>query len=145
MKEYSSQRHLRRSFYEEFKIHSFNFVLLLFESIMRILTTMNKDGGEEGEFDDEGEEEKKGKKEKINYYSKNYKKFLENRQKKIDKFVINCIGWNHVHRIIEVVEMTMRDLVYKLVPTKVVIRELRTSSGKVLTKDSEYTLVEHKR
>ncbi len=41
--------------------------------------------------------------------------------------------------------MTMRDLIYKIVPTKVVIRELKTSSGKVLTKDSEYTLVERKR
>jgi hypothetical protein len=44
-----------------------------------------------------------------------------------------------------VIEMTMRDLIYKIVPTKVVIRELKTSSGKVLTKDSEYTLVERKR
>jgi hypothetical protein len=41
--------------------------------------------------------------------------------------------------------MAMRDLIYKIVPTKVVIRELKTSSGKVLTKDSEYILVEKKR
>lgn len=41
--------------------------------------------------------------------------------------------------------MTMRDLIYKIVPTKVVVKELKTSSGKVLTKDSEYTLVERKR
>lgn len=41
--------------------------------------------------------------------------------------------------------MALRDLLYKIVPTKVVIRELKTSSGKVLTKDSEYTLVERKR
>jgi len=39
----------------------------------------------------------------------------------------------------------MRDLIYKIVPTKVVIRELKTSTGKVLTKDSEYTLVERKK
>lgn len=39
----------------------------------------------------------------------------------------------------------MRDLIYKIVPTKVVVKELKTSSGKVLTKDSEYTLVEKKR
>lgn len=39
----------------------------------------------------------------------------------------------------------MRDLIYKIVPTTVVIRELKTSNGKVLTKDSEYTLVEKKR
>ena len=41
--------------------------------------------------------------------------------------------------------MSLRDLLYKIVPTKVVIRELKTSSGKVLNKDSEYTLVERKR
>ena len=41
--------------------------------------------------------------------------------------------------------MAFRDLLFKIVPTKVVIRELKTSSGKVLTKDSEYTLVEKKK
>lgn len=41
--------------------------------------------------------------------------------------------------------MAMRDLVYKIVPTKVVVKELKTSTGKVLTKDSEYTLTEHKK
>ena len=39
----------------------------------------------------------------------------------------------------------MRDLIYKIVPTKSVVRELKTSTGKVLTKDSEYTLVERKK
>lgn len=38
--------------------------------------------------------------------------------------------------------MSLRDLVYKIVPAKVVIRELKTASGKVLTKDSEYILQE---
>ena len=66
-------------------------------------------------------------------------------QKKIDKFIVNCIGWNHINRCIEVIDMSLRDLLYKIVPTKVVIRELKTSSGKVLNKDSEYTLVERKR
>jgi hypothetical protein len=41
-------------------------------------------------------------------------------------------------------EMSFRDLIYKIVPAKVVIRELKTSSGKVLTKDSEYVLLEKK-
>jgi len=41
-------------------------------------------------------------------------------------------------------EMSFRDLIYKIVPAKVVIRELKTSSGKVLTKDSEYILLEKK-
>ena len=48
-------------------------------------------------------------------------------------------------RAIEVIEMAMRDLIYKIVPTKIVVRELKTSTGKVLTKDSEYTLVEKKK
>eukprot|EP00347_Sterkiella_histriomuscorum_P000542 403375452 len=144
IKDYENQRHLRRAFYEEFKIHSFNYILLLFESVMRILTTINKDGDQEEE-EVKGGSKKKKKADKLHYYSKNYKRFLENRQKKIDKFIVNCIGWNHIHRCVEVIEMTMRDLIYKIVPTKVIIRELRTSSGKVLTKDSEYTLVERKR
>lgn len=41
--------------------------------------------------------------------------------------------------------MAFRDLIYKIVPTKIVVRELKTSTGKVLTKDSEYTLVERKK
>ena len=40
--------------------------------------------------------------------------------------------------------MAMRDLIYKIVPPKIVVRELKTSTGKILTKDSEYTLVEKK-
>ena len=70
---------------------------------------------------------------------------MENRNKKLDKFIVNCVGWNHINRIIEVIDMALRDLLYKIVPTKVVIRELKTSSGKVLGRDSEYTLVEKKR
>jgi hypothetical protein len=103
---------------------------------MRVLTTIQKD--------DELDKDEAGSK-GLHLYSKNYKRFLENRQKKIDKFIVNCIGWTHIHRCIEVLEMTVRDLIYKIVPTKVVIRELKTSTGKVLTKDSEYTLVEKKR
>ena len=48
-------------------------------------------------------------------------------------------------RIIEVIEMAMRDLIYKIVPTKIVVRELKTSTGKVLQDDSEYALVERKK
>ena len=137
MKEFETQRHIRRGFYEEYKIHCFNYVLLLFESVMRVLTTAHKD--------DDNEADDKSGKQGMHLFSKNYKKFLEQRQKKIDRFIVNCVGWTHIHRCIEVLEMTMRDLIYKIVPTKVVIRELKTSSGKVLTKDSEYTLVEKKR
>jgi len=136
-KTYETQRHIKRAYFEEFKIHSLNYILLLFESVMRILTTVSKDK------DDDPTKDKRH--EKMMYYSKNYRKFIENRQKKIDKFVVNCIGWNHINRCIEVIDMAIRDLLYKIVPTKVVIRELKTSSGKVLTKDSEYTLVERKR
>lgn len=138
-KTYEMQRHIKRAFFEEFKIHALNYVLLLFESVMRIITTVNRDKEEE----DGGPGLKRN--EKMQYYSKNYRRFIENRQKKIDKFIVNCIGWNHINRCIEVIDMSLRDLLYKIVPTKVVIRELKTSSGKVLNKDSEYTLVERKR
>ena len=50
-----------------------------------------------------------------------------------------------MNRLIEVLEMSIRDLVYKIVPAKVVIRELKTGSGKTLTKDSEYVLLEQKK
>jgi hypothetical protein len=108
---------------------------------------MNKDLDEDDAPGARGTKKNKdGKAEdKTYYYSKNYKRFLEHRSKKIDQFIVNCIGWSHVLRCIEVIEMAMRDLVYKIVPTKVVVRELKTSSGKVLTKDSEYTLVERKK
>ncbi len=57
-KTYEIQRHIRRAFYEEFKIHSFNFILLLFESIMRILTTMMSDSPEGEEDKDKTRTEK---------------------------------------------------------------------------------------
>ena len=40
--------------------------------------------------------------------------------------------------------MAFRDLIYKIVPQKIIVRELKTSTGKILTKTSEYTLVEKK-
>ena len=110
---------------------------------MRILTTVIKD--KELEEEEEKKNKQKQADDKLHIFSKNYKKFLENKQKKLDKFIVNCIGWNHIHRCVEVIEMTMRDLIYKIVPTRVVVKELKTSSGKVLTKDSEYTLVEKKK
>jgi hypothetical protein len=70
MKEYETQRHIRRGFYEEYKIHCFNYVLLLFESVMRILTTAHKE-----EEPQQAEDGKNG----MHLYSKNYKRFLENR------------------------------------------------------------------
>ena len=41
--------------------------------------------------------------------------------------------------------MAFRDLIYKIVPEKIIVRELKTSTGKILTKTSEYTLVEKKK
>lgn len=70
MKEYENQRHLRRAFFEEFKIHSFNYVLLLFESVMRISTTNAKEEGMQEE--EEKKHKKSGKEEMHHYYSKNY-------------------------------------------------------------------------
>ena len=48
MNQFKNQRHLRRAFFTEFKIHCFNYKLLLFESVIRILTTLNKEVDEEG-------------------------------------------------------------------------------------------------
>ncbi|CAI2368685.1 unnamed protein product [Moneuplotes crassus] len=160
MREFETQKVMKNSFIEEFKIHCYNYILLLFESIMRILTTLKKEKDDDSSSSEEEEEKKedvsqketikgkkkkKGKKDVKEVFSKNYKRFLENRQKKIDKFIVNCIGWNHIHRCVEVLGMTARDLVYRIVPTKVVVRELKTTSGKVLKKDCKYTLVEKKR
>ena len=140
MKQYVNQRHLRRAFFEEYKIHSFNFILLLFESCIRIQTTLAAQRADQTEGEDGIKNEAAA-----HYYSKNYRRFLEHRQKKLDKFNINCIGWNHVQRIVEVIEMSIRDLVFKIVPAKVIVRELKTSTGKVLTKDTEYVLIEKKK
>ena len=35
---------------------------------------------------------------------------------------MNCVGWDHVLRSIQVIEMAMRDLIYKIVPTKIVVK-----------------------
>ena len=147
MKKFHNQKHLRRAFFEEFKIHCFNYILLLFESVIRMLSTLNKEDDGEEANDPRVGRKKRGPdgEDQTHYYSKNYRRFLESRAKKIDQFVVNCIGWSHVLRCIEVIEMAMRDLIYKIVPTKIVVRELKTSTGKVLTKDSEYTLVEKKK
>ena len=79
---------MRRAFFEEFKIHSFNYVLLLFESVIRLLTTMNKEEAEGEETNDarKGKKSKGGQpgEEQTHYYSKNYRRFLETRAKKID-------------------------------------------------------------
>ena len=46
---YEIQRHIKRAYYEEFKIHSLNYVMLLFETVMRIFTTTMKDALNAGE------------------------------------------------------------------------------------------------
>ena len=78
----------------------------------------------------------KGKDEAPSYISQNYKRFLESRTKKIDQFVVNSIGWAHVLRSIEVIGLSMRDLVYKIIPSNAIIRDLKTSQGKIITKES---------
>ena len=86
MKTFENQRHLRRAFFEEFKIHCFNYILLLFESVVRLLTTLNKDDNEGDDADLSKGKKKKGAntEEQQHYYSKNYRRFLESRAKKID-------------------------------------------------------------
>ena len=102
------------------------------------------------EHEDAGYQYKNKKKSKAdpeeptNYYSKNYKRFLEQRTKKIDAFIVSCMGWIHVLRSIEVIEMAMKDLIMKIVPAKEIVRELKSTSGKVIGKYSEYELVERR-
>ena len=43
IQKYENQKHLRKAFFEEFKIHSFNYVLLLFESVIRMLYAVRKE------------------------------------------------------------------------------------------------------
>ena len=88
MQKFKNQKHLRRAFFTEFKIHCFNYKLLLFESVIRMLTTLNKEMEDEDGNDIEGRKgrRQKGNKteEQTHYFSKNYKRFLESRAKKID-------------------------------------------------------------
>jgi len=95
---------------------------------------------QQGSFEDDGGASKVNEQ----YFSKNYRRFLEHRNKKLEQFTVSTIGWSHVQRIIEVLEMSIRDLIYKIVPAQVVIKHLKTSTGKVLTKDSVYQLEEKK-
>ena len=88
IQKFPNQKHLRRAFFEEFKIHCFNYILLLFESVIRMLTTVNKDDneGEDADLDKKIGKKKKGAatEDQQHYYSKNYRRFLESRAKKID-------------------------------------------------------------
>ena len=61
MQKFENQRNLRRAFFEEFKIHCFNYILLLFESVIRLLTTLNKD---DNEGEDANIEQRQGKRKK---------------------------------------------------------------------------------
>ena len=88
---------MRRAYFEEFKIHSFNYILLLFESVIRLLCTLGKDENEPGDQDLERKRKKGGDQHDETYYAKNYRRFLEARAKKNnDQYVVNCIGWEHV-------------------------------------------------
>lgn len=123
LKKFENQRHLRRAFFEEYKVVSFNYTLLLMDSVVRILNTKNKSG-----------------------FSEHYRNFLEKRGKRVGgPGVVNCVGWDHILRIIRVIEMGMRDLIYKIVPVKVVVKQLKTSKGKILHPNSKYTLEEQKK
>ena len=86
LKKFQNQKHMRRSYFEEFKIHSFNYILLLFESVIRLLTTINKedDGNDADGANGRTGGRRKGGEDQTHYYSKNYRRFLESRAKKID-------------------------------------------------------------
>ena len=73
MHQYENQRHLKRAFFEEFKIHSFNYILLLFESVTRVLTTLESRNVVKEEKAGDGNDPSQ------HYFSKNYRRFLEHR------------------------------------------------------------------
>ena len=80
---------MRHAFFEEFKISGFNFILLLFESLIRILTTINLLESDQNSPEYRKQKTKKGSKgEALNNVSKNYRRFLESRSKKIDEFIV---------------------------------------------------------
>ena len=42
LKKYQNQKNLRHIFYEEFKITGFNYIILLFENVIRVVTTVEE-------------------------------------------------------------------------------------------------------
>ena len=87
VREYGTQRFLRRAFFEEFKIHSFNYMLMLFESVIRVATTLEARAPAKSRNELSGAE---------HYYSKNYKRFLESKRKNPELFQVHCMGWAHI-------------------------------------------------
>lgn len=63
---------------------------------------------------------------------------------KIDKFNGACLGFNHIYRLVETLDMSMKNLIHMLVPIKRLNKPLKGSNGKVLTKDSELVLESNK-
>ena len=52
------------------------------------------------------------------YYSKAYIHYLKTKLKMMDNHVNNCIGWQHVLRMIEVIGMSSKTICEKIFPTK---------------------------
>ncbi len=48
-----------------------------------------------------------------------------------------------MYRSILVLSMMIRDLIYTIVPTKIVVKQMVSQGGKIITSDSEYVLQEH--
>ena len=71
---------MRTSFFEEFKICSWNFVICLFESVLRLLTTLE----EHNEFVNDKSSSKKSLEARAGHFSKDYKRFLESKTKDVD-------------------------------------------------------------
>jgi hypothetical protein len=65
--------------------------------------------------------------------------------KKMDKFKTSIFGWSHIHRLIELLDMSLKDLVNKIFPSKGSTKNLTTSSGKTLNENSKYILREEKK
>ena len=70
LKSFENQKNIRTAFYEEFKICGFNYILLLFESVVRMLATMEEH--REMTSDKGSKQSKMPKTSTPSYYSKNY-------------------------------------------------------------------------
>ena len=133
LKNYEMQKHLKRCFLEQFKNQSLDLVLLLFESVMRIISTTgmtDEDYIRKGEYENDD----------MDYFSKNYRKYMEQQKKPIVKKTVNQLGWKNILRCIQVITMGLTDLVQQIIPTKVEVRVLKSLSGKVISSDSKYEL-----
>ena len=83
LNKFANQRLLRRAFFEEFKISSTDYILLLFESVIRLLAVTNQDSNSGLDAKVDGRRFRPQKDPNSNYNKKNYRRFLDDRAERI--------------------------------------------------------------